>query len=306
MIHAERLRLNHRPPGPDPGGKENPMRKRITAILPLLLFLIGLSLLLYPTVSNYINQKNATRAIVGYDRQVSDMDSEENRRLRTQAQEYNQALLSREYRFLLTEEQWAEYEGTLDVTGTGIMGYLDIPQLGVSLPIYHGTDEGVLQIGVGHIEGSSLPVGGESTHAVLSGHRGLPSARLLTDLDRMKVGDLFYLHVLGDTLAYEVDQIVTVLPDELEELAIQEGEDLCTLVTCTPYGVNSHRLLVRGHRVAMPEPNVGSGTAAAVEEHNNALPIPLLIIGAVVLTTAAAGWYQVRFRPKGKRKKPGK
>lgn len=279
------------------------MRKRIIAVLPFLLFLIGLSLLLYPTVSNYINSRSATRAIADYDRQVSDMDNGENERLRAEAQAYNETLLNREYRFLLTEEQWAEYENTLDVTGTGIMGHLEVPKLGVSLPIYHGTGEGVLQVAVGHIEGSSLPVGGPSTHAVLSGHRGLPSARLLTDLDEMGEGDLFYLHVLDETLAYEVDQIVTVLPDELEELAIREGEDLCTLVTCTPYGVNSHRLLVRGHRVELP-PEAEAETTEKLPEESGGVPVPLLIVtGAAAVV---AGWLWHRSRPRGKRLRPGK
>ena len=150
------------------------------------------------------------------------------------------------------------YEELLDVNGVGIMGYIDIDAIGVELPIYHGTDSSVLNIAVGHLEGSSLPVGGESTHCVLSAHRGLPSARLFTDLDRLKTGDTFTLSVLNRLLTYEIDQILIVKPEEVDTLAIEPGQDLCTLVTCTPYGINSHRLLVRGHRVenAAPKPEI--------------------------------------------------
>lgn len=177
------------------------------------------------------------------------MDAEEYERMWNDAVEYNTNLLSKSNRYNMTDEQRAEYESILDVTGTGIMGYIEIPSIDVSLPIYHGTNESVLQIAIGHIESSSLPVGGIGTHCVISGHRGLPSAKLFTDIDQLQNGDRFLIQVLDRTLTYEVDQIRIVLPSELQDLEIDPNQDYCTLVTCTPYGVNTHRLLVRGHRV---------------------------------------------------------
>lgn len=227
---------------------------RLVSILLGLALLVGVGLLLYPTVSDVWNSYHQTRAIVSYAEQVTGMDEQALAEVRTAAQEYNAQLAQTvPQEWELSDEQLAVYESQLSLTSAGIMGYVEIPSIDVSLPIYHGTSEAVLQGGVGHLEGSSLPVGGRSTHAVLSGHRGLPSARLFTDLDQLKLGDVFYLNVLGDVLAYEVDQILTVEPDQLDALTIQEGQDLCTLVTCTPYGINSHRLLVRGHRVAVPD-----------------------------------------------------
>lgn len=277
------------------------MKRRLLTILLVLLFLTGLVLLLYPTVSNYLNSQNASRVILDYTRQVEELDHEVYDRLREEARAYNRTLPDNKLRFAPTEEELAEYAALLDVTGSGVMGYLEISKLGVSLPIYHGTDEAVLQIALGHIEGSSLPVGGAGTHSVISGHRGLPSARLLTDLDQMAEGDLFSLRVLDETLTYEVDQILTVLPDEMEALEILEGEDLCTLVTCTPYGVNSHRLLVRGHRVPTPEP-AGAPEPAPFQEESLPAGVWALLGGvlAALLAAAAAG---VTLRKKWKRAK---
>lgn len=229
------------------------MRKRLFTFIPLLIFFVGFSLILYPTISNWWNTYHQSRAIVQYAGKASGMDKAQKKEMWENAVSYNQELAKKAPHWLLTGKEWAEYKSQLDVTGTGVMGYVEIPKINCSLPIYHGTEEAVLSAGIGHIEGSSLPVGGENTHTVLSGHRGLPSAKLLTDLDRMKKGDMFYLHVLDETLAYRVDQIKTVEPDDLEELEIQDHQDLCTLVTCTPYGINSHRLLVRGHREALLE-----------------------------------------------------
>ena len=225
------------------------MRSKLSTIILILILLIGLSLLLYPTVADWWNQFHSSRAIAGYSEAVEALDAADYDKLLRQAQAYNRALVSQANRFSPDEEQHERYMNTLDVTGTGIMGYINIPSLNVSLPIYHGVDEGVLQVAVGHIEGTSLPVGGRSTHCVLSGHRGLPSARLFTDLDKMVVGDVFMLKVLNNTYTYQVDQIVIVLPEEVDDLGIEPGKDYCTLVTCTPYGVNSHRLLVRGVRI---------------------------------------------------------
>jgi sortase A len=226
------------------------MKKKLPNIILLFVFLLGLSLLLYPTVSDYWNSLHQSNMIAEYSENVAQLDEEGYEDVWNQAQEYNKVFSEREFDLQLTDEEREVYEEELNISGNGIMGYIEIPSLDVSLPIYHGTDEGTLQIAVGHIEGSSLPVGGESTHCVLSGHRGLPTSRLFTDLDQLVIGDYFMLQVLDETLTYEVDQILIVDPDELDALAIEEGQDYCTLVTCTPYGVNTQRLLVRGHRVA--------------------------------------------------------
>lgn len=228
--------------------KKNRGNSMTTLFLVLMLF-AGLSLLLYPTVSNYWNSLHQSRAIAAYVEQVTQIDNETFDQLREQARAYNRTLVGKAYRYDMTRQEREEYLGLLNVSENGIIGYIEIPGIHCELPIYHGTDADALQIGVGHIEGSSLPVGGESTHCAISGHRGLPSAKLFSDLDKLTVGDRFILRVLDDTLTYEVDQIHTVLPGEMDELEIVEGEDYCTLVTCTPYGVNTHRLLVRGYRV---------------------------------------------------------
>ena len=225
------------------------MKNRISTILLLVVFLTGLSLLLYPTVSDYWNSLHQSRAIATYAEQVAELDDESYQQTWADAKAYNAALADKKTRLVPTEEDTAYYESLLDVTGNGIMGYIEIPSIGVSLPIYHGVEDTVLQIAIGHIEGTSLPVGGVGTHCVVSGHRGLPSAKLFTDLDKLAEGDVFLLRVLGEVLTYEVDQIHIVEPHEDDLLNISETEDLCTLITCTPYGVNSHRLLVRGHRI---------------------------------------------------------
>ena len=225
------------------------MRKHASTIFLILILVVGLSLMLYPSLSNWWNEAHQSRAIAAYSQEVSKLDENRYDELWQQAWEYNRSLVGRENAYLLDDSQKAEYERLLDVSGMGIMGYIEIPSINVSLPIYHGTEESVLQVAVGHLEWTSLPVGGESTHCVLSGHRGLPSAKLFTDLDRLVVGDRFRLGVLDQVLTYEVDQIFIVEPQDTEALLIEEGKDLCTLVTCTPYGINTHRLLVRGHRV---------------------------------------------------------
>ena len=225
------------------------MRKHLSTIVLVFLLLIGLSLLLYPTVSDYWNSFHQTKAITTYAENVAALDNASYDAIWDAARQYNRNLCSRSNSFLLSEEQKAEYESLLDISGQGIMGYIEIPEIDVSLPIYHGTEDPVLQVAIGHLEWSSLPVGGESTHCVLSGHRGLPSAKLFTNLDQLAEGDLFVIRTLDEVLTYEVDRILIVLPSELQALAAEEGKDLCTLVTCTPYGVNSHRMLVRGHRV---------------------------------------------------------
>lgn len=224
------------------------MKKHLSTISLVLVLLIGFSLLLYPTVSDWWNSFHQSRAIVSYNDAVDSLDTAAYDRLWAEARAYNAALTNDLQRFVMDDQQREQYEALLNVAGNGVMGYVEIPAIGVSLPIYHGTGEAVLQVAVGHIEGTSLPTGGAGTHIALSGHRGLPSAKLFTDLDRLAVGDEFMLHVLDETLTYEVDQILTVLPDDMSALDIDPMQDYCTLVTCTPYGVNSHRLLVRGRR----------------------------------------------------------
>ena len=220
-------------------------RDKTTIALFVILF-AGLSLLLYPSVSDYWNSFNQSRAIATYSEEVAQIDDKQYEELWKSAVRYNSNLPQTNERYVLTAEQRMIYESLLNLGKNGIMGYVEIPPIKVSLPIYHGTDEAVLQIAIGHLEWTSLPTGGESTHCVISGHRGLPSAKLFSNL---KEGDVFYLRVLDETLTYEVDQILIVEPEDVKALRIEEGKDLCTLVTCTPYGINSHRLLVRGHRI---------------------------------------------------------
>lgn len=257
------------------------MKKHLSTILLIIAFLTGLSLLIYPSLSNYWNSFHQSRAIASYMEQMAALDNDNFGQYLAEAEAYNRTLAGREIeeRMEISEDEQqdhARYESLLDVGGTGIMGYIEIPSIQVSLPIYHGTSDGVLKIAVGHIEGTSLPVGGEGTHCALSGHRGLPSARLFTDLDKLVLGDTFVLQILDKTLTYEVDQILIVLPFEMDSLEIEEGKDLCTLVTCTPYGVNSHRLLVRGHRVGTEE------SKQTVHVTADALQIEPIIVASAV------------------------
>ena len=224
-------------------------KNRITTVLLALVFLAGLSLLLYPTVSDYWNSFHASRAVAAYAQEVADLNGAEYDRLLEAARDYNARAAQRSNTFALTEAEQEEYQSLLNMDGTGIMGYIEIPNIKLSLPVYHGTEESVLQIAVGHLDWSALPVGGEGTHCVLSGHRGLPSAKLFTNLDQLREGDTFLLRVLDEILTYEVDQILIVEPQDTAALEIVEGQDYCTLVTCTPYAINTHRMLVRGTRV---------------------------------------------------------
>ena len=225
------------------------VRKHISTIILCITFITGLSLLLYPTVSNYWNAQHQTQAVVDYTERIEKMDDSEKLAEIDRAVSYNSVLVDNGRRFSPNKEEKEIYNSILSVDDNGMMGYITIPELRLKLAIYHGVDESVLQVGIGHIEGSSLPVGGEGTHCVLSGHRGLPSAKLFTDIDKLVIGDVFMLHVYDEMLTYEVDQILIVEPEDYSALAIEEGEDYCTLITCTPYGINTHRLLIRGHRV---------------------------------------------------------
>ncbi len=253
-------------------------KKNITTLILVILFLVGLSLLLYPTISDYWNSFHQSKAITGYVESVASLSDEEYEALWNQAFEYNQTLLTRKNEYVLTDELKAKYESVLDITGQGVIGYIEIPSINCSLSVYAGTSDSVLQRAIGHLDWTSLPVGGESSHCVLSGHRGLPSAKLFTDLDDLVVGDTFMLNVLDETLTYEVDQILIVEPGDTEALRIVKGKDYCTLVTCTPYAVNTHRLLVRGHRVE----TVDTPTAARVTA--DATQIDPYVIAPIVAT----------------------
>ena len=269
------------------------MRKvKPSSVLLLAVFLVGLSLLLYPTVSNWWNSMHQSQAIAEYAEEAESLDTEQIDQLWSAAETYNQGLVADADRFSPSDEERAAYEQQLSVSDTGVMGSVEIPRIGVSLPIYHGTGEAELAQGAGHMEGSSLPVGGQGTHCVLSGHRGLPSARLFTDLDELEEGDVFMLHVLGRTLTYQVDRVLVTNPYDMSGLDIDPNEDYCTLLTCTPYGINTERLLVRGHRIAnLPEqgdmPSAGMnpvvlGSAAA------ALAIAALAVGVGIKTRLKA------------------
>lgn len=274
-------------------------KKSISTILTILVFLTGVGFLLYPTVSDRWNQAHQSRAIATYTKEVEQLDDSDNEEMIQAARRYNEKLRERVDHWNLSKKAKKKYESLLDISGTGIMGYIEIPKIKCSLPVYHGTDEGALQIAIGHLEGSSLPVGGESTHCVLSGHRGLPSARLFTDLDQMQEGDIFILHILDEKLAYEVDQIKVVLPEEMSDLEVIEGEDLCTLVTCTPYGINSHRLLVRGHRTDYVET---VETKVTEEKEVQMKETEIWIVAAVgILVVIVIGAVFIRKRRKQKR-----
>ena len=259
-----------------------------STVLLIVILIAGLSLLLYPSFADYWNSFTQSRAIASYVDMITDLNQEDYSHIWQEAVAYNRSLLDREVTFVQTDEQARQYTKLLNLADSGIMGYVEIPSIDVQLAIYHGTEEGVLQTAVGHLDWTSLPTGGESTHCVLSGHRGLPSARLFTDLDKLAVGDYFMLNILDEVLTYEVDQIRIVEPHDTQELLIREGKDLCTLVTCTPYGVNSHRLLVRGHRVDNMEKaqDVRLTADAMVIEKMVVVPFvlaPILLLMLIVL-----------------------
>ncbi len=268
------------------------MKSKLTTALLALALVAGLSLLLYPSVSDWWNSMHSSRAVAHYTEEVGALDEGAYEETLEAARAYNATLLSRATDYALTEGQQAEYKSLLNLDGSGIMGYIEIPSINVTLPIYHGVADSVLQVGVGHLDWSSLPVGGEGTHCVLSGHRGLPSAKLFTNLDRLVAGDRFTLRVLGEALTYEVDQILIVEPDDVSALTVVEGRDLCTLVTCTPYGINSHRLLVRGHRV---EAEGGEATVTSDGVRVEPLVVapvvaaPILLVLLIVLLATGGG-----------------
>ena len=266
-------------------GQVNGGRKRGSRVLNVILvviLLVGIGLLVYPTFSDWWNSQHQTRAIVNYDSTVAEMDDSETEEMLAAAIAYNEWLYESNHGLGLDDDELEEYESILDVTGTGIMGYIEIEKIDVYLPIYHTTSDSVLAVATGHLEGTSLPVGGESTHCVISGHRGLTSARLFTDLDELELGDTFTIHVLGEVLTYEVDQILIVLPTETSALNIEEGEDYVTLLTCTPYGINTHRLLVRGHRVETVEESTVVVTADATQIDSTVVAFVLAVVMIVI------------------------
>lgn len=228
------------------------MKKNKSTIILIFVFFVGLSVMLYPTISDYVNQLHQTRAVANYAADVDKLSDADYTAYFEAADAFN-AQIAADPDALYFPDRFPSYESTLDVTGTGIMGYITIEKIGVELPIYHGTSDAVLQVAAGHLEGTSLPVGGASTHAVISAHRGLPSAKLFTNLDQLEVGDTFTITVLDRTFTYEVDNISIVLPTETDSLKVVDGKDYVTLMTCTPYGINTHRLLVRGRRITTPD-----------------------------------------------------
>lgn len=279
------------------------MRKNLSTIILILLFLVGLSVMLYPAVSDAVNRKHQSRAVAGYAEKVEQLSDADYQAYFDAADAYNRQLNATPNAFY-KPELVSGYAQTLNISGTGIMGYITIPKISVELPIYHSTDEGVLQVAAGHLEGSSLPVGGSGTHAVLSAHRGLPSAKLFTNLDELEVGDRFTITVLNRVLTYEVDQISIVLPTEIDQLLPTEGMDYVTLMTCTPYGINSHRLLVRGKRVETTESQKHIRVAADAFRIEPIIVAPVLAIP--MLLAALAGVLaapHLRNRSKRRRKK---
>ena len=277
------------------------MKKHLSTILLVLALLVGAALLLYPTASDYWNSFHQSQAIATYAEEVANLTTADYEKLWLAAVEYNKRMGAAGNPFVLSEEQRADYFSQLDLSGNGIMGYIEIPKIECSLPIYHGTSEAVLQIAVGHLEGSTLPVGGAGTHCVLSGHRGLPSAKLFTHLDQLSEGDVFMLRGLNETLTYEVDQIHIVLPQEVDDLAMVPGRDFCTLVTCTPYGINSHRLLVRGKRIENSE------AATAIRITSDAIRIdPILVAPVAAVPMLLILSIYLIANPGGKKKKKRK
>ncbi len=276
----------------------NKLKKKLPNIIFGLVFLVGICVILYPPVSNYINSRHQSKAVASYEDAISAMDTVDYDQIWQKAYEYNQALSQRPMSFKLTDEELAEYNSVLDPTGYGVIGTIEIENIGVNLPIYHGTTETALQVGIGHLEGTSLPTGTPGTHVVLSGHRGLPSSKLFTDLDQMIVGDTFLLHIMNKTFVYQVDQINIVLPEETNDLAIVDGKEYVTLVTCTPYGVNTHRLLVRGKRVDYTEENrlIVPADASRYGTLIVALFIgtPILLMAFIVYLVMTSKWFRNR------------
>lgn len=282
--------------------------KKFFKLLRKIGYLIAFSLILYPVVSNYINQQHSSTTATDYDQKVSHLSEKEEAKMIKKAREYNKSLIGiSSFLDPFSQEDANQteddiYNNLLKIDDTGMMGYIDIPKINILLPVYHGTSEEVLQSGIGHLKNTSLPVGGKSSHAVLSGHRGLAHAKMFTDLNRMEIGDVFYIKVLHHTFAYEVDQILTVEPQDTKALAIEKGKDYVTLVTCTPYAINTHRLLVRGKRIPYKE-------AKKKEEANAKKNIPIyiiLLIGGIIAILFICAAIRIKEVRRRKRRKKGK
>ncbi len=274
------------------------IKKYLSDIVVAIILIAGVGLLAYPTIADYVNELHSSKAIGSYVEKTKDLSKEEKENLLEEAREYNKSLVDKINRYYLNEEEKKRYNHILNITKTGIMAYIEIPKLNVYMPVYHGTDEGVLQIAAGHLPGSSFPVGGESTHSLISGHSGLPSAKLFTDIDKLQEGDLFFVHVFDEVLAYRVNQIKVVLPDDVETLEIEKEKDYVTLITCTPYGVNSHRLLVRGERTAYKEPE--SKIEDRIEKNNRKYT---MLSAGVILALISTGFLISVFLIKRRRRK---
>ena len=272
----------------------------ISAIVVTFVLLLGLSLLLYPTAADYVNSLDYKRDIEGYQRVVKELDDSEREKMLADASDFNERLLKSSLNIsALGDERRKEYNELLNPSGSGIMGYVEIEKANIYLPIYHGTEESVLQAGVGHIEGSSLPVGGTGTHTILSGHTGLPSSKLFSNIDKLEIGDTFEIHILGEILTYRVESVTVVLPSEAEKQKLDPNKDICTLMTCTPYGVNSHRLLVTGARIETP---VSRYPENETEEKIPAPIPPVLWITGIVLTVIIIAVTAFAVRKKRSRK----
>lgn len=278
----------------------------IKDIIRLIVLLVAFAVLLYPTYSSYLNEKHSSKVVSNYDEESVKLSKADKEKMLEDARAYNQEMLGNIDLidpFSQTNTEIDErYESLLNVDGSGMMGYIRIPKINVELPIYHGTSESVLQAGVGHFWGTSLPVGGESTHTVLTGHRGLPTKTLFTNMDKMEVGDIFYIKVLDETLAYEVDQILTVLPEDTEALSIVPGEDYATLVTCTPFAINTHRLLVRGHRIPYEEANQKEPDENIKPELSFTAKVLIVTIIVIFIGLILAIIYSIRERKRRKNK----
>ena len=274
------------------------MKGKVLNILLILIFVAGLSLLLYPTISDAYNAHLQSQLIVEYAQQVDEMEEAANRQLLEEAQRYNADLLDRIHPFALEAQLEERYWASLQTADSAVMAYVEIPSIEVTLPIAHGTEANTLAKYVGHMEWSSLPVGGESTHCVISGHRGLPSSELFTNIDHLQLGDYFYIHVLGQSLLYQVDNIAVVDPYDYSLLGITPGKDYTTLVTCTPYGINSHRLLVRGVRILTS----GADSQPHLQLKNEVTQIDPMVIVPVTLAVLSVGAFLIMMVGRNKRK----
>ncbi len=271
------------------------IKRHLVAVILTSTFLLGLGLLLYPSISDYWNTFHQSQAIQSYAESVDKMSEKDYQAEIEEALKYNQQLKTKGFNWRLSEEEKALYQATLNINEDGAMGYISIPKIDVKLSIFHGTEDEVLHSAVGHISGTSLPIGGESSHSVLSAHRGLPSAKLFSELDKLREGDTFTLHILNETLTYEVDKIRVVLPTDLSELVIEEDKDYCSLVTCTPYGVNTHRLIVRGYRIANADGDIQLVADALQIKPLLVAPLlalPVLLLLLLYLFLVTSSFYQ--------------